>query len=150
IPVAARLQEAKDLIPVDLSDIPLESRHTTFMKWVKSHYSRLRNWLLRNQTSIQRVKLDDLMQKTAIGSLPLRPHAALALLNASRLLRLVALRLAVNPIHAALIQKAKGPSFSPLKLLVYVAQLTEKAASFPYWGHLPEMLDPTEPFLCST
>jgi hypothetical protein len=152
IPVAAKLREARARVPVDLSDLPLERKYRRSMKWVKSAISGLRNWLLKDQTQVARVKLDDLMEQTAIDTVfdnSTYPDPVATLLNTSRSLRLVALSFSVNPLHAALVQKAGSSGFSPINLLVYVAQLLEEAASFPYWNHLPEMLDPAEAFLCS-
>jgi hypothetical protein len=95
------------------------------------------------------MRLDDLMEEPAFSSLNPYPSTVGALLDASRSLRLVALRFAVNPVYAALIQKAGGSSFSPINALVYFAQILEETAGFPYWHHLPELLDPAETFLCN-
>lgn len=95
------------------------------------------------------MRLDDLMEEPAFSSLNPYPSTVGALLDATRSLRLVALRFAVNPVYAALIQKAGGSSFSPINALVYFAQILEETASFPYWHHLPESLDPAETFLCN-
>jgi hypothetical protein len=54
------------------------------------------------------MRLDDLMEEPAFSSLNPYPSTVGALLDASRSLRLVALRFAVNPVYAALIQKAGG------------------------------------------
>lgn len=155
IPVSAKLCEARAGVPdypYQLEDISLESRYQRGVKWIKQAASRVRNWLFKDQTQVVRVKLDDLMEQPGTSNMfdhGSYPDSVAALLNASRSLRSVALRFSVNPLHAALIQKAGSSDFSPINLLVYVAQLLEEAASFPYWQHLPEMLDPTEAFLSS-
>ncbi len=98
-----------------------------------------------------RVKIDDLVETTAIGVVAAKDafKDSALLLNAARALRLLALGFSVNPIYTVLARRGGRAGFSPINLLVHVAQLFEEAGSFPYWDHLPEMLDPAEAFLCS-
>ena len=145
VPVAVELQTAQDRIPRVLSDIRSDKTYPMLEQWMKSNYSWMRNWLLQDNTSIERVKLDNLLEGTALERLSLTPGVTVILLDAVRALRLLTLRLAVNPIHAALIQDSDNPS---LKSLVYVSQLIEDAASFPFWKHIPETEDPRQPFFC--
>jgi hypothetical protein len=109
------------------------------MMWLNMKRSHLRDWLLKDRTWVTRMRLDDLMEEPAFSSLNPYPSTVGALLDVSRSLRLVALRFAVNPVYAALIQKAGGSSFSPINTLVYFAQILEETASFPYWQSSPRI-----------
>jgi hypothetical protein len=61
------------------------------------------------------------MERPAIGIVAAYPDTVVAMLEASCSLRMVALRLAVNPIHAGLVERAGGTGFSLINAIVYVA-----------------------------
>lgn len=152
-PIAAKLHQERERIPENLNDIPADSKYQSVVKWGRSTASSLRKWLARDQTRVTRVKADALMDTTPLpnlyGSFAF-PEPIHSVLDSARALRRVALTFAVNPIHAALMRKAGLTGFSPIHMLVYVAQLFEEAASFPYWKHLLEVLDPADAFICDT
>ncbi|KAL5356563.1 hypothetical protein BJX96DRAFT_171727 [Aspergillus floccosus] len=153
MPLAAKLHDSRERVPCDIADLPTEGHYRAFMKRTRSVISNLRARYLNDETQVERAKLDDLVETTSIGEIfpneyPYPAHIA-GLIDASRSLRLLALSLAVDPIYSALTRKANSAVFSPINLIVYVAQLLEEAASFPYWHHLPEMLDPADAFLCN-
>lgn len=102
IPVAAKLQEARECIPVEIFNVHVSGRYERAMMWLNMKRSHLRDWLLKDRTRVTRMRLDDLMEEPAFSSLNPYPSTVGALLDASRSLRLVALRFAVNPIYAAL------------------------------------------------
>ena len=150
-PIAAKLHKERDRIPADLDDIPADSKYQSAVRWGRSKASRFRGWLFKDETQVTQVKVDTLMETSAIPNLYGNnsfPEPVEPLLESSRALRQVALTFAVNPIHSALMQRADLGGFSPIHFLVYVAQLLEEAASFPYWEHLHEVLDPADAFIC--
>lgn len=152
IPVAAKLHTDRVSVPTQLSDLPLDPRHRQALKWLRTTVNRLRGWLLRDETRVSRVQVDELFEKTDIGSIFEKgayPDHVAALLDAARTLRLVALSFAVNPIHDALIQRSKTAGFSPIHFLVYISHVLEEAASFPFWDHTHETLDPLQSFFCN-
>lgn len=150
IPIAAKLHESRERVPHDLTDVSAETYYKALMKKTRSAVSELRARFVKDKTQVERVRLDALVENTSIGKIFQNEytHDIAALLDASRSLRLLALSLAVNPIYTILTQKANTPVFSPISLLVDVAQLFEEAASFPYWQHLPAMLDAADAFVC--
>ena len=152
IPVAEKLHTARVSVPARLSDLPLEPRHQQALKWLRNTAERIRGWLLRDETRVSRVQVDDLFEYTDIGSVfdkGTYPDHVAAMLDSARSLRLAALSFAVNPIHDVLVQRSKTVGFSPIQFLVYVSHVLEEAASFPFWDHTHETLDPLQSFLCN-
>ena len=108
--------------------------------------SNTRTRILGEKSAVRKVRVDEYLEINP--SLP-RPYGSPKLMTeAGRNLRLVALRFAVDPIYSALLATAGGSSYSPLHPLVYLAQLFEESALYPYWESLPPGRDLMEPFIC--
>ncbi|KAI9149090.1 Protein SERAC1 [Paramyrothecium foliicola] len=102
--------------------------------------------MLGDKTTVRKLQVDEYLETNS--GLP-RPHGSPRLMiEAARNLRIVALRFAVDPIYSALLATAGGSSYSPLHPLVYLAQLFEESAMYPYWETLPPGRDIMERFIC--
>lgn len=110
------------------------------------HYAKAK--LLGLESVVRRLRVDSYLQRKPEIT---RPRGAQKqMFEIARALRVAALRFAIDPIYSALLTEAGGSSFSPLHPLVYVAQLLEEAALYPYWEALPPGTDPLSPFICQS
>ncbi|KAH7015894.1 hypothetical protein EDB80DRAFT_708842 [Ilyonectria destructans] len=144
-PVSSKLQHSRRKIRA-VSGIPVPE--TAFDRHQgEDKISRAKSKILGEKSAVERLRIDNHLKANPWLHRP--SDSSQLLLEIARTLRVVALRLAVDPIYSALLATASGSSFSPLHPLVYLAQLLEDSGLYPYWDALHPAKDLMEPFICS-